>query len=180
MKIFCSDCKHVKICKHFEYLMRNPELTLGGCRMFESFLKEQVETHNPPRMFTDTNANDNITLLRALKDEPPVMKADSKDVLRLLNFEKKEQPKEVYPELKICNECGGKTYGELVKCDECGTELCSACAFFDDLDMDSLEATKWWCQKCYEELFADELDVEEEESTSLFEILTSTLQKGDE
>lgn len=157
MKIFCSDCKHVKICKHFEYLMRNPELTLGGCRMFESFLKEQVEQH-----------------------EPPTIHADGRDIMKLLRFDKKEQQKEAYPEPKICNECGGKTYGDLVKCNECGIEICSTCAFFDELDIESLEADGCWCQHCYEQLFHEELEVEDDVVVSLYEVLTSSLQEGDE
>ena len=150
--IFCDDCKHIRLCKHYEYLCRYPELTMFSCS-----LKEPKQPLGPT-IKPNTNPNDNIVLLKSIKKE--------------------EETKEYEPpELKTCPNCGARTYGDIYKCSECGVSVCDCCGYYGDTTIreDKLEVDTLYCSDCYDKLFKDEIE-EEVDNSSIFEMLTSDFE----
>ena len=159
---------HKAVCKHYDYICRNPELFFIGCTLKE--VKEStVESNTKPSIVKPVKPdNDNVTLLKVVKNE----NKEEKEV------ENKYEP----PELKICPTCNGKTYGDIYKCDECGVSICDCCAFYGDSIVDpdgGMEIEKRYCDKCYEKLFKEEIE-KDVDNSSIFDILTSELNEEED
>ena len=152
--MFCNDCKHIKICKHYEYLCRYPELTLFSCS-----LKEE-ERMSP-------------TVTEREYKEPEIIP---------LKLVKKDEPKKTYdaPELKECPYCNSKTYGDIHKCCKCGVSICDSCAYYGDSELSNdgnVAFNEYICEECYEGMYSEE-DVTDE--ASIFELLTSNFNREDD
>lgn len=152
--IYCNDCKHIKICKHYEYFCRYPELSIFDCALKEPNKKQPIQ-------------------IKEEYKEPEILP------LKLI---KKDKPKKIYdpPEFKTCTNCEAKTYGELYKCNICGTTICDSCAYYGDSNLDNdggVLFNEYLCEKCYEETHQEEEIVDE---ASLFELLTSNFNGKDD
>lgn len=147
--INCTDCIHIKTCKHYEYMCRYPELIVMGCTLKELKATETTQPLMPVGYSVSTT--NNVVPLKAVKPEP-------------------EEPEYIPPELKECSNCGAKTYGEIRKCHHCGKEICDSCAFYGDSDLSTKDGaitiTEFFCGDCYEELFhnSEEVELEIKES----------------
>ena len=157
--IFCDDCKHIRLCKHYEYLCRYPELTMFSCSLKET--REPIKL-DPTTVKPIKNGNDNIALLKLVKNE-----------------DTKKERSDGYepPELKTCPNCGARTYGDIYKCSECGVSVCDCCGYYGDTTIreDKLEVDTLYCSDCYDKLFKDEIE-EEVDDSSIFEMLTSDFE----
>ena len=150
--IFCDDCKHIRLCKHYEYLCRYPELTMFSCSLKEP--KQSLGT----TIKSNTNPNNNIVPLKMIKKEEETEKYEP-------------------PELKTCPNCGARTYGDIYKCSECGVSVCDCCGYYGDTTIreNKLEVDTLYCSDCYDKLFKDEIE-EEVDDSSIFEMLTSDFE----
>lgn len=159
---------HKAVCKHYDYICRNPELIFIGCTLKEVKKSTDKSSTNPSVVKPAKPGNDNVTLLKVVKNE----NKEEKEV------ENKYEP----PELKICPTCNGKIYGDIYKCDECGVPICDCCAFYGDSIVDpdgGMEIEKRYCDKCYEKLFKEEIE-KDVDNSSIFDILTSELNEEED
>lgn len=154
--MLCDNCNHKHVCKHYEYLCK-----YNGLHLFNCEYSDQNKT-NTIRITPDSDPMNNIALLNNSKEKN----------------EAKIVPLKNIPELKVCN-CGAKTYNELYKCVRCGETICDSCCYFGDSDISpsgDVTVEERLCESCYEELFADEI-AEEPDNTSLFDTLTSGFEQ---
>lgn len=144
-------------------------MIFSGCTLKESDEPTKTEVNiNPATNNSIKFDNDNVTLLKAVRNEDKKEKED----------ENKYEP----PELKICPTCNGKIYGDIYKCDECGVSICDYCAFYGDSIVDTdggVEVEKYYCDKCYNKLFKEEIE-KDVDNSSIFDILTSDLNKEED
>ena len=144
-------------------------MIFSGCTLKESNESTKTEVNmNPATNNPIKFDNDNVTLLKAVRNEDKKEKED----------ENKYEP----PELKICPTCNGKIYGDIYKCDECGVSICDYCAFYGDSIVDTdggVEVEKYYCDKCYNKLFKEEIE-KDVDNSSIFDILTSDLNKEED
>lgn len=149
--MICNDCKHIKLCKHYEYLCRYPELTLFSCSLKET-----------PISISETYKEPDIVPLRLVK------KNESEKIYDA-------------PELKECPYCNSKTYGDIHKCSKCGTSICDSCAYYGDSELGSdgnVAFNEYICEECYEETYS--LDEDTTEEASIFDLLTSNFNREDD
>ena len=131
--IYCNGCKHIKLCKHYEYLCKYPELVIFSCALKEEPTKERVVEET------------NVTPLRLIKKEEtkPVYNAP----------ELKECPycnSKTYGEIYKCCKCGTSI------CDSCAYYGDS------DLSSDGNVAfNEYICEECYEDMYTEEVTNEE-------------------
>ena len=144
-------------------------MIFSGCTLKESDEPTKTEVNiNPATNNPIKFDNDNVTLLKAVRNEDKKEKED----------ENKYEP----PELKICPTCNGKIYGDIYKCDECGASICDYCAFYGDSIVDTdggVEVEKYYCDKCYDKLFKEEIE-KDVDNSSIFDILTSELNEEED
>ena len=131
--IYCNNCKHIKICKHYEYLCKYPELTIFNCALKEEPTKEIIKEET------------NVTPLRLVKNEKPEPIYDAPEL--------KECPccnSKTYGEIYKCCKCGTSI------CDSCAYYGDS------DLSNDGNVAfNEYICEECYEDMYSEEIISEE-------------------
>lgn len=149
--MFCKGCINISICKHYEYLSKYPELTLGHCE-----LKVNRINHIATSLTDET--------IKPLPQEEELSTfAGNRPDLKGEGFE--------------CTACHQIIYeGEQRKCEICDSDICTRCGNIDidDLGADGKLNGLLLCDECYTKRHENDIELESDEK-SIFEMISENI-----
>lgn len=146
--MFCKGCKNISICKHYEYLVKYPELTLGHC---------ELKTNN----------------IHTLTPSKPIEQLLQEEELNTFVGNRPDLKGEGF-ECKTCHQIIYE--GEQRECEICGSDICTRCGNIDidDLGADGKLNGLLLCDKCYASRHENDIELESDDK-SIFEMISENI-----